>query len=64
MVLNVKCDMNNKLRAKCMFILVEKTPTSLVASDSKFVSVGVQSLTEINVSRGCTVILYGICQLR
>ena len=35
-----------------------------VVSDSKFVSVGVQSPTEINAPRGCAVILIGICQLR
>ena len=34
-----------------------------VVSNSKFVSVGVQSPTEINAPRGCAVILIGICQL-
>ena len=32
-------------------------------SNSKFVSVGVRSPTEINAPRGCAVILIGICQL-
>ena len=34
-----------------------------MVSNSKFVSVGVGSPTEINAPRGCAVILYGICQL-
>ena len=34
-----------------------------MVNNSKFVSVGVRSLTEINAPRGCAVILYGICQL-
>ena len=34
-----------------------------VVSNSKFVSVGVQSPTEINAPRGCAVILLRICQL-
>ena len=33
-------------------------------SNSKFISVGVGSPTEINAPRGCAVILIGICQLR
>ncbi len=35
-----------------------------VVSNSKLVSVGVKSPTEINAPRGCAVILIGICQLR
>ena len=47
-----------------VFISVEKTDSHLqVVSNSKFVSVGVQSPTEINAPRGCAVILIGICQL-
>ena len=46
-----------------VFISVEKTPPLQVVSNSKFVSVGVQSPTEINAPRGCAVILIGICQL-
>ena len=34
-----------------------------VVSNSKFVSVGVQSPTEINAPRGCAVILKRMCQL-
>ena len=34
-----------------------------MVSNSKFVSVGVRSPTEINAPRGCAVILIGICQL-
>ena len=41
-----------------------RLPPLQVVSNSKFVSVGVQSPTEINAPRGCAVILIGICQLR
>ena len=50
-----------------MFILTNVArilPPLQVVSNSKFVSVGVQSPTEINAPRGCAVILIGICQLR
>ena len=40
-----------------------RLPPLQVVSSSKFVSVGVQSPTEINAPRGCAVILIGICQL-
>ena len=40
-----------------------RLPPLQVVSNSKFVSVGVGSPTEINAPRGCAVILYGICQL-
>ena len=41
-----------------------RLPPLQVVSNSKFVSVGVQSPTEINAPRGCAVILIGTCQLR
>ena len=41
-----------------------RLPPLQVVSNSKLVSVGVQSPTEINAPRGCAVILIGICQLR
>ena len=41
-----------------------RLPLLQVVSNSKFISVGVQSPTEINAPRGCAVILIGICQLR
>ena len=41
-----------------------RLPPLQVVSNSKFVSVGVHSPTEINAPRGCAVILIGICQLR
>ena len=41
-----------------------RLPPLQVVSNSKFVSVGVGSPTEINAPRGCAVILIGICQLR
>ena len=41
-----------------------RLPPLQVVSSSKFVSVGVQSPTEINAPRGCAVILIGTCQLR
>ena len=41
-----------------------RLPPLQAVSNSKFVSVGVQSPTEINAPRGCAVILIGICQLR
>ena len=41
-----------------------RLPHLQVVSNSKFVSVGVQSPTEINAPRGCAVILIGTCQLR
>ena len=40
-----------------------RLPPLQVASNSKFVSVGVQSPTEINAPRGCAVILQRMCQL-
>ena len=40
-----------------------RLPPLQVVSNSKFVSVGVGSPTEINAPRGCAVILIGICQL-
>ena len=40
-----------------------RLPPLQVVSNTKFVSVGVRSLTEINAPRGCAVILIGICQL-
>ena len=49
---------------KKFFISIGKTPPLQVVSNSKFVSVGVQSPTEINAPRGCAVILIGTCQLR
>ena len=49
---------------KKFFISIGKTPPLQVVSNSKFVSVGVQSPTEINAPRGCAVILLGTCQLR
>ena len=41
-----------------------RLPPLQVVSNSKFVSVGVRSPTEINAPRGCAVILIGISQLR
>ena len=41
-----------------------RLPPLQVVSNSKFVSAGVHSPTEINAPRGCAVILIGICQLR
>ena len=41
-----------------------RLPPLQVVNNSKFVSVGVRSPTEINAPRGCAVILIGICQLR
>ena len=42
---------------------LRRLPPLQVVSNSKFVSVGVGSPTEINAPRGCAVILIGICQL-
>ena len=40
-----------------------RLPLLQVVSNNKSISVGVQSLTEINAPRGCAVILKRICQL-
>ena len=50
---------------RILFILSQsrRLPPLQVVSNSKFVSVGVQSPTEINAPRGCAVILIGICRL-
>ena len=40
-----------------------RLPFLQVVSNNKSISVGVQSLTEINAPRGCAVILKRICQL-
>ena len=43
--------------AKVFYLSREDSHLFQVVSDSKFVSVGVQSPTEINAPRGCAVIL-------
>ena len=45
--------------AYCLIFYLSREDSHLfqVVSDSKFVSVGVQSPTEINAPRGCAVIL-------
>ena len=49
---------------RILFILSQsrRLPPLQVASNSKFVSVGVGAPTETNAPRGCAMILYGICQ--
>ncbi len=44
-------------RYESLYLSREDSHLFQVASDSKFVSVGVQSPTEINAPRGCAVIL-------
>ena len=62
--MGIESKIKEKFRCLKLFISVEKTPPLQVVSNSKFVSVGVRSPTEINAPRGCAVILIGICQLR
>ena len=48
---------------KNIYLSREDSHLFQVVSNSKLVLVGVQSPTEINAPRGCTVILQRICQL-
>ncbi len=43
-------------------LLIRVTFKKLTGKSKSFISVGVQSPTEINVPRGCAVILIGICR--
>ena len=52
-----------QIQVQNSFYLSREDSHLQVVSNSKFVSVGVRSPTEINAPRGCAVILIGICQL-
>ena len=60
----MNCEILRNLCYKIYLSQSRRLPPLQVVSNSKFVSVRVQSPTEINAPRGCAVILIGICQLR